>query len=312
MKQLQFELWQECNSHCSFCYLGKENQHTLDSLKLNSLKNALDKISDLSIYKEYDTISYLGGEFFQGQLDSLSVRNLFFKLMEKTAWLSDNGYIKNVWIYATMTIGDQSDLYNTVKLFKDKSKLWILTSYDTEGRFHTPLMLKTWDSTMRSLHILWPTLKFNITSILTQDLINKYISGELSFKKMMEEYHCSFFFKQCGSGGLSKADFIKSHPHFFPSRDSFLKFLTKFHNEESDTMWSKLFDIHYRADTLFRNYNDPFHQMELNVRHKDSKVEESVGCRNSQLSQCGHLINYAAYSDSSACVLCDKEMIDKL
>ena len=63
--------------------------------------------------------------------------------MEKTAWLKDNGYVKNVWIYATMTIGDQKDLYDSLEKFKDKKDFWILTSYDTMGRFHTQKMTKS-------------------------------------------------------------------------------------------------------------------------------------------------------------------------
>ena len=49
-KQLQFELWKECNSKCKFCYLGRENNFTPDNLKINACKNALDMISDLSNY----------------------------------------------------------------------------------------------------------------------------------------------------------------------------------------------------------------------------------------------------------------------
>ena len=87
-KQLQFEIWEECNSKCKFCYLGKNNLLTPNHVKLKSLQLILDKISDLSIYDEYDVISYLGGEFFQGQLNTPEIKELFFKLMEKTAWKS--------------------------------------------------------------------------------------------------------------------------------------------------------------------------------------------------------------------------------
>ena len=61
-KQIQFELWQECNSQCKFCYLGKDNRYTPNELKLSAMQKALNKISDLSIYPEFDTIAFLGGE----------------------------------------------------------------------------------------------------------------------------------------------------------------------------------------------------------------------------------------------------------
>ena len=172
-----FNIQTECESYIANnmlvhnCYLGEGNRFTSNEIKLKSLQNTIDKISDLSIYKEYDTLSYLGGEFFQGQLRTPEIKEKFMELMEKTAWLKDNGYIKNVWIYATMTIGDQHDLYEALEKFKDKNDFWILTSYDTMGRFHTPKMLETWDYNMRHIHELYPEIKFNITSIIYQGKI---------------------------------------------------------------------------------------------------------------------------------------------
>ena len=76
-KQLQFELWEECGNGCKWCYLGNNNKYTPKEVKLNSLQNALDKIQDLSNYPEFDTLSYLGGEFFQGQLKDQEVYDKF-------------------------------------------------------------------------------------------------------------------------------------------------------------------------------------------------------------------------------------------
>lgn len=152
-KILQFELWEECNNHCTFCYLGKNNLHTPNEVKLNSLKNAYEEISDLRNYPEFDTISYLGGEFFQGQLNTPQIRDDFMRLMAKTADLLREGYIKEVWIYMTLTIGYQQDLYDTIKLFEGVTdKLWLLTSYDTEGRFHSPKMEENWKFHMKNIH----------------------------------------------------------------------------------------------------------------------------------------------------------------
>ena len=314
MKQLQFELWQECGSNCSFCYLGEGNRFTSNELKLKSLQNTLDKISDLSIYKEYDTLSYLGGEFFQGQLRTPELKEKFMELMEKTAWLKDNGYIKNVWLYATMTIGDQKDLYETLEKFKDKKDFWILTSYDTMGRFHTPKMLETWDYNMRHIHELYPDIKFNITSIITGDLIEKYLDGRFSFKEMEEKYHCGFFLKQCGLGSYkTPVEMNKAIGNFFPTREMFLKFLKKYREEESPLMWDKLFNIKYRADSLYRNFNSDGEQMILNTRYKDSKMEvKTNNPYESLVLPCGHLKVYQAYVDSDKCVICDRNMIESL
>lgn len=316
VKQLQFELWQECNSRCTYCYLGKGNRNTPDEYKLRSLKNTLEKISDLSIYDEYDTLSYLGGEFFQGQLSNPEVREAFMKVMEMTAWLQKNGYIKEVWIYATMTLGDQKDLFDTLKLFdcSEEHPFWLLTSFDTIGRFHNPKMLDTWITTMEKVHELYPHIRINTTTILTGHLINMYLNGEFSFKEFMEKYHTSFFFKQCGQGDYpSKQAMNDAVGYFFPKRADFLKFLTKFRKEESDLMWDKLFNVHYRADVLYRNFSEEGKEMLLNIRHKDSKLEVETAFTNEMMTMdCGHVIAYQAYLDSDKCVLCDKHMIGEM
>lgn len=67
MKQLQFEVWQECNSGCDFCYLKSIEfiQHSVP-FKIERLKKIKKIIEDVDTYKEYDTISFIGGEFFRG------------------------------------------------------------------------------------------------------------------------------------------------------------------------------------------------------------------------------------------------------
>ena len=75
-KQMQFELWQECNSKCKFCYLGFCNNECSSEEKIKTMNFVLNKISDLSIYPEFDTIAFLGGEFFQGQISDPLVPSL--------------------------------------------------------------------------------------------------------------------------------------------------------------------------------------------------------------------------------------------
>lgn len=307
-KQLQFELWQECNSHCKFCYNGDNNLFTPLAKKIEAIDEAIKKISDLSNYPEYDTLAYLGGEFFQGQMNNYELRMKFYELMKKTAWLKDNGYIKNVWIYCTLTIGDQEHLYETLKLFKNKENVWILTSYDTIGRFHTPKMEENWKYHMKHIHELYPDIMFNITTIITGDLCDRYNNNEISFRDMMEEYHTHFFFKQPGSGSHTKEEMQKIIPNFFPTRQQFLTFLTKFKEKEDERMYDKLFNIVYRADTLYRNFNDKDGLVE-NTRHKDSKNEvEAPDSDEVQINpKCGHMRSYQCYIDSDKCCICDKK-----
>lgn len=314
IKTLQFELWQECNNKCDFCYLNVNNRFTADDIKVQSLKNTYEKISDLSNYKEYNCIGYIGGEFFQGQLKNPEVKQWFYKLMDKTAELYNSKIISSVWISATLTIGHQEDLYNILNKFNNHSNIWIITSWDSIGRFKTEKMKKNWEFHIQHLREVFPELKINTTIILTEDLIDRYLNGELVFTEFSKQYNTALFFKQCGSLVASKVFTVEDQmqakiasnkilPRFFPPRNKFIKFLIKFKNQETADMWTRLFNIQYRADNLIRNYNDG--HKTSSKRYKGSVMEVN---EDGHLN-CGHPLSYAAYIDCDNCVLCDAHRI---
>lgn len=320
MNIMQFELWQECNNHCSFCYLGKNVQSTPKERKLQALESAYQKISDPQNYPHYDCIAFIGGEFFQGQLRDEEVRSSFFLLMRKAADLANRKIIKEVWISATLTIGDQRDLYAVLDLFDNPAQVWILTSWDSIGRFHSDKMEHNWQFHMKQLKQRYPDIKLNTTIILTQHFIDLYLADKFDIERFSQQYQTSYFFKQCGSGEsfskleptvennlLVKQERNKQWGAFFPTRASFMQFLCKFRQKESLLNWTKLFNIHYRADDLYRNFNDRS-DMELTHRYKDSVFEtQEMGHL-----PCGHLMAYDAYVDQPGCVLCDKHKVEQL
>lgn len=314
-KCLQFELWYECNSKCKYCYNNGELDHTPDEIKLRNLQAVIDKISDISIYKDYNKLSYLGGEFFQGQMRNPEVKAKFMELMEKTNQLLQEGYIESVWLYATLTIGDQKDLYKTLEKFKfKKEQFWILTSYDTVGRFHAPKMEETWKYHMKKLHELYPELLFNTTMILTGDTVKKYLSGEFSFKAFQEEFHTSFFLKYPWLPGNfnSKQEFNKFLPDFFPTRHESLAFLRKLREEDFE-LWDKLYNFKYRAAVCMKNDNGDQKFMVPNVRDQEHSTEYEGDVNNADVNpKCGHLNSCKCYVDSEACWACDKEQMEKV
>lgn len=338
-KCLQFELWECCNNKCKFCYLGENNKFTPVNLKIKAVEDAYNFISNEEKIAPYNTLSYLGGEFFQGQLETPELKEKFLKLMKKTAELQVSGQIKEFWLLCTLTIGDQKDLYESLDIMNNEyikaskpelmEQVWIVTSYDTIGRFHTQKMLDTWDYTMKNLYNRYPGIKFNTCMILTQDLITKYLEDKFSFNEYMNTYHSSIFFKQPSPGsthidlegvspwskeGRKRAKEImeKTLPGFFPKRETFLQFLIKF-KQDCPSLYDHLFNIIYRADDLYRNMNDEEegHRMQLNHRNKSNLVEVTEGDNglNQINEECGHLLNYAAYIDSDACCLCDRDLI---
>lgn len=307
-KQLQFELWKECNTKCTFCYLGKLNNHTDSAKKIKNLQNAIDILSNDDIYKEYDTIGLIGGEFFQGQLNTKEVYDKFFELIFLLRNKAFCGYVKKIWLNATLAIGKQKDLYAVLDIFKEAPcEIWVLTSYDTLGRFHTKKMFDTWKYHMQNLTINYPNVKKNITSIITGDFILKYLSDEFLFNEYMKLYNCSFFIKLCAGieeEFVSKKDTNEKLGYFFPKRVDFLKFLKKLYFENID-LYNKAFNIEYRADTLICEYHN---ENVIVNRDKETKIE-TYNPDIDYIMKCGHLSIYNCYLDSSKCALCDKELL---
>lgn len=311
MKQLQFEVWKTCNSRCTFCYLDKTNLYTSNSKKLENLNKIINIVSDIQIYKIYDTIALIGGEFFQGQLNTEEIKTKFFELIDLLVKMSNLGYIKTIWISATLTLGLQEDLYNTLnKLDKGKAEYWILTSYDTIGRFHTKKMFETWEYHINKIHTDYPRCNLNTTMILTGDLITKYLNESFSFNTFQKKYNTSLFLKL---GAIpdntykSKQEMNDKVTNFFPKRKDFLNFLKKIKIENS-LLYEKLFNIKYRADTLYCEYKD---KEFVSERNKETKME-SYDSTVDYIMDCGHLSLYKIYIDSDKCALCDKLSIERL
>lgn len=334
-RSFQWELWSMCNNLCTYCYLGKENRHTDKKRQMTSL-NDLSKAIDELDTRIYNNISIIGGDFWQGQLIDAEVHDKFMEIMHKCAKMYAEKKVGAIWLTCTMTLGDQHDLYEMLEIFKEhdampnpdygSSGLWLCTSWDVQGRFHTPDRLQNWDYHMKHIHEAYPWVKFNCTIILMQKFLEDYIDGKWSPKKFMEEYHTSLFYKQIGLGEIPQnvdlselpftpTDEISSYRagkwfvnrtmgfDFAPKRETMLRFLRKYAKEDPET-YDKLFNISYRADELHRNYNDMEHDSKT-TRNKHS-ANESDAANENALNTCGHMINYACYIDSDKCCICDK------
>ena len=349
-KSFQWELWQCCNNICKFCYLGKDNRHTNKERQLKSLADLKQALENLD-FDKYNNISLIGGEFFQGQLEDPDVRRAFFEIIQMICDFYANKKIGSVWLAATLTIGDQADLYETVDMF-DKagvrpheaygsSGLWICTSWDAQGRFHTEKSQQNWEFHMKNLGVKYPWIKKNTTIIIMQKLCENYLSGKFVPHKFMDEFGTSLFYKvpgitqQCFDGteemegilawaNAGKVDEYLSTVkakinddcgfQFFPDRKTFRKFLVKYAKDDADT-FNKLFNIEFRADELHRNFNEEEETFDAE-RHKDSNFESSASTECIVNPNCliaddnlKHVTNYATYSDCNACMMCDRNQV---
>lgn len=312
--QYQIELWEECNSKCSFCYLGNNNKKISVSQKLQNLNNAIDRISDNSLYEYIDCLGFIGGEFFQGQLCDEQVEKKFLELMAIANKKLIESKIHEVWISASLLIGNQKDLYQVLDVFRmNIDKIWILTSYDTIGRFHTNKQKLGWIQNICKLKNKYSTININITSIVTGDFIEQYLSKTLDLFDIASRYNCSCFLKPAAkiAGFIDDKIALNSIiPNFFPSRSKMLKFLIEFKMNEPSFMYDKLFNMSYRASYL-ELYG---HRQKFAHRIKDSyqeELDEGNSISNSILP-CGHSVQYQCYVDSDRCLICDKKLIQHI
>lgn len=325
-KQLQFELWQDCNSKCDFCYLNWFNVNRTNAYKLERIAHVRSILDDDSLYETYDTISLIGGEFFQGQLQDPQVNDAFFALIHKLKTLLDSGKINCIWIMVSLLIGKQPDLYRCLEMFGDDPRVWFNTSWDIHGRFKSEKMCVTWEEHVSNIHRLYPHINVNTTIILTHELISAYLNGEFSFVDFRERHKVHLFLKPPAYNTTTTQMYERLHgeviPHgekqmfssligsqFFPNRKEFLQFLAKFKNEMGEVEYENLFNINRRADDVYRTDSTGCTEA-LVHRQKKEKDLGDAGCDVNP--KCGHSTYYQSYIDSDECMLCDKNYIGGL
>lgn len=317
----QYELWQTCNNNCVFCF-NKAQANTLDQVQQEqSLRSVLASIDD--VVKEHKgnlAIELIGGEFFQGQMSTDIVRDLFFTLIRKLKQYGDTGDINQVCIFCTLTLGDQRDLFETIKvLTENKNKgfsVWISTSYDTRGRFTTESKLQSWQDNMLKLAAI-DDIHRNTTIIFTQDFVSKVLTGELNLQEFQEKYKTTLFFKHplplLINGYYTreikdptelyfhaKREAIKTWDWFMPYRSDALKVMVQLN---AMGILDRLMGLDYRADDLDSKFeNGKWMKTKRDKEHNIESLDETK-------NKCGHLLTYMCYADSEACMLCDKESI---
>ena len=314
--QIQYELWRECNCNCTYCTLGFDNHKTDNELKLQSMQTAIDEMKNFEP-NEHQTVGFIGGEFFQGQLNTPEIKSKFMELIKVANDLLNNHIVKDLWLNASLLIGNQKDLYEAIDLIDDKTKLWILTSYDSIGRFHTPKMLETWQYHMKNIHNLYPEIKLNTTSILTGDFIEKYLNDNIDIKEFKATYHTNLFLKTTVKPGhlshLSKQEINDKIGNFFPTQERFQEFLFTFYMREGAEEYHNLFSNDLRADEVRKNYNIDTKRNIKFIRDKQT-LEETIDLIDEHIDNlsCGHSTIYQCYVNSDDCCICNKQEIGEL
>jgi hypothetical protein len=242
-----------------------------------------------------------------------------------------------MWITATLIDKNQNDLYELLELAEcmgvfpkeeyGASGLWLCTSWDSTGRFHTESAKQSWEHNMLSIKQKYPWIKFNTTIILQKSFIELYLSDEFKPKEFMKKFNTSIFYMHpCLSGVIEmmlqhesgclkieddfddywmklKCDANKKY-ELFPKREQFIKFLIKYYNEDYES-FIRLFNIDFRSDEIHLNINSENHDRTISRIKNGTAPEECFP----PIMKCGHVYNYASYIDSNNCCICDRNII---
>lgn len=249
-KFLQYEMWKDCHLGCKFCC----NKGAPDLNKIQSLTFILEKLDDKEV-ADFNEIGFIGGEFFNGEIEDITVRSLFYKVFDKCAEMINNGTKDK--LYITTALEYDMDLYlipflNHLKEKGILDKTLICTSYDIAYRFHTQEREDLWKHNMLKLHELYPELGLHTEIIMTQFFIDAVLNDEFSITAFQEKYHtrCDYIEPASGLYWKDKQDCAKDLPGFFPTKASYTKFLYKVaENDEID--FNTFLSMELRSSKLY-------------------------------------------------------------
>ena len=255
---LQYELWKDCNNHCAFCY----NRKLKDIDKIFSLNYVLNDLKTRS----YNEIGFIGGEFFDGQLQDEKVKKLFYKLFSecKTA--------NKIYVASSLIYEDEKDLYeflNYAKANEFLNKLVLCTSYDIKYRFKTSVDENNWKTTMICLHNNFPELQIHTEVILSKAFMEAVLNETFIPSVFEKKYFTRIDYIEANYG--YDVEYSDNLIGFIPDKITTIRFLHKIIDENlvnlNDFLNDKLI-----ADTLLFSYNGKF--IELNNRHEiDNEIQ---------------------------------------
>ena len=130
IKCLQFELWQDCDNCCDWCYLKDHRILTTDEQKLDNINKVIEDINSDSL-NDFNAIGLIGGEFFQGQLNNPKVKEKFLDLIKVINEKFQFNKIKEFWLTASLIKANQNDLFDVLKAidFNENQRVILCTSF---------------------------------------------------------------------------------------------------------------------------------------------------------------------------------------
>ena len=251
---IQFELWKDCNNGCKFCF--NKGQPKIDKLK--SLLEVKQKILSLD-YKDIDGLAFIGGEFFDNQLNNNDIKTEFLELFNVVNGLLEKKDISFCFFTSSLIFDRNKYLIPFLDFLKKSEhldKYTLCTSYDLKYRFHGDGE-STWKDNMLFLKQNYSELKTHTEMILSGFFIDAVLNNLFNIRQFCDTFNTNVDFLEPESGLFyyDKQEMINDIPDFFPTKKAFIDFLKKeaFINKTIDL--NRFLSPELRANTLYFNYN---------------------------------------------------------
>lgn len=298
---IQFNMWKNCRNHCEFCF-NRGYKLSTDNDKLEIIKFVQNKLEDRKILN-YNEIGFIGGEFFDDQLNSYEVKNKFYKLFEQCKKLKDSGTLDKICVATSLVFDINAHLLDFIQYLKKLDLLNITlfcTSYDCKYRFHSENDLKTWQKNMKLLSKLVPN-KVHTEMIVSGFFIDSVMSKKLDLLDFCNKYHTSIDFIE-----PTFIDYfddmpatIKQLPDFFPRRQQFIDFVKEYALNKKIIDINRFLSIKLRSDTSYYQLENKSWTV-LDDRWKNGirRIDKHGKCK-----------RIVSYSDSDTSMIDDLEIL---
>lgn len=229
-KFIQFNMWKNCNNNCRFCFnRGQKKSDTLDKLEI--LRFVKNKLLHEDIL-QFNEIGFIGGEFFDIELDDEQIKTKFYELFNICKTLYDNGTLEKICIATHLIYDINIHLIPFIKFLKEINLFDITlfcTSYDTVYRFKNTKDCELWKSNMLYISKNFNT-KIHTEVIITKNLIEQIESNIFDILEFEKTYNTKIDFIEPTfiEYFSSKAETLNKLPDFFPSRSQFIDFIYKY------------------------------------------------------------------------------------
>lgn len=306
-KFIQYELWKDCRNHCKFCYnYGQSDKYS----KTKSLDHFLKKLDDLEV-DEYDEIGFIGGEFFDNQLEDLDVRNKFYQLFEKCAEKRKVGKLNKLYVATALMFDPNPYLIPFLDYLKEIGLLDITllcTSYDLKYRFRNHYKKELWEANMLMLNEMYPELTLHTEIIMTEFFMQEVIDDKFSITDFHNRFHTwiDYVHPQRWTSKLTKEQCNTIIPDFFAHKDTFIKFLRKTAIEKHEINLNTFLAMNVRSDVFYCVYNGT----EVDVHNRRELLESNKEDLDQYCQEHKHLTQYLKEKNETGFIDSDLQMYD--